>query len=88
VVREVRGAGLMLGIEFDSAATAGTFEIELIARRVVPNHCLNHHEVVRLTPPVCLGDDDVDWLASSVEAAAAAVIASRRKRAATKGERE
>jgi putrescine aminotransferase len=62
LVREVRGAGLLIGIECDSPQTAGELEIELMARKVIPNHCLNHHAVVRLTPPVCLTDEEVDWL--------------------------
>jgi len=75
LVREVRGRGLLLGVELASPALAGELEFELVARRVIPNHCLNHHRVVRLTPPVGLSDDEVAWLLGAVAGAGAAVLA-------------
>jgi putrescine aminotransferase len=80
VVREVRRAGLLIGMEFAEPGAAGDFEIELVARRVVPNHCLNQHAVVRLTPPATLSDREVDWLLDAVTASAAAVTSHRRTR--------
>ncbi|MGB7686724.1 MAG: aminotransferase class III-fold pyridoxal phosphate-dependent enzyme [Solirubrobacterales bacterium] len=82
LVREVRGAGLLIGIEFASPALAGNFEIELVSRNVIPNHCLNNHGVVRLTPPALLSDDEVRWLIHAVSGAAAALLDDRRSRAA------
>jgi putrescine aminotransferase len=79
-VREVRGIGLLLGIEFDSPGLAGDFELELVANRVIPNHCLNQHSVVRLTPPVCLVDSDVSWLLDAIERSAGTIAAHRRAR--------
>jgi len=79
VVREVRGAGLLLGIEFVEPTLCADFEIELVSRGVVPNHCLNAHGVVRLTPPACLSAGDVEWLVEAVAASAEAVGARRRR---------
>ncbi|MDP8942516.1 MAG: aminotransferase class III-fold pyridoxal phosphate-dependent enzyme [Actinomycetota bacterium] len=82
VVRELRGVGLLMGIEFAAPALAGDFEIELVNRRVVPNHCMNQHGVVRLTPPALLTDVEVAWLLDAVEQSANAVTARRRLRGA------
>ncbi|MBS1871201.1 MAG: aspartate aminotransferase family protein [Actinobacteria bacterium] len=80
LVRAVRGRGLLLGVEFAAPAMAGEFEYELVARRVIPNHCLNHHSVVRFTPPACLGDDELRWLLDAVADAGAAVLARNARR--------
>lgn len=80
IVSELRGVGLLIGIEFADPGLAGDFEIELVRRRVVPNHCLNQHAVVRLTPPAVLSDDEVDWLVDAVAGAAKAVSSRRRNR--------
>jgi putrescine aminotransferase len=73
IVREVRGAGLLLGIELESPGLAGDFELELVANRVIPNHCLNRHGVVRLTPPVGLSRGEVSWLLEALAKSAVAV---------------
>ncbi len=80
LVREIRSAGLLIGIECDTPQTAGELEIELMARRVIPNHCLNHHAVVRLTPPACLTDAEADWLLDAAEKSGAALVAKGRSR--------
>jgi putrescine aminotransferase len=80
-VLEVRGAGLLIGIEFASPALAGNFEIELVNRDVIPNHCLNNHGVVRLTPPAFLDEREVRWLIDAIAGAATALLNDRRTRA-------
>jgi putrescine aminotransferase len=67
VVRDVRGVGLLIGIEFTSAAQAAEFMLELLERGVIVNHSLNAGSVVRLTPPAVLDDDDLDFLFNVVE---------------------
>ncbi|MFD5749815.1 aspartate aminotransferase family protein [Streptomyces sp. NPDC127033] len=54
LVREVRGAGLLIGVELDNASMAGELLLEMVDRHVVVNHSLNAHPVVRLTPPATL----------------------------------
>jgi putrescine aminotransferase len=80
IVRDVRGAGLLIGIQFDTPGLTGDFELELVSRRVIPNHCLNEHGVVRLTPPVGLTDGEVSLLLDAVQSSADAVGARRRPR--------
>lgn len=81
LVREVRGAGLLLGIELDAPASAGELELELVARKLIPNHCLNRHAVVRLTPPALMDDGEVDWLLDAARSGVGAVLRRRSRRA-------
>ncbi|MFF3399024.1 aspartate aminotransferase family protein [Streptomyces sp. NPDC002659] len=61
-VREVRGRGLLLGIEFAEPGPAGDLLIELIDNGVIANHSLNSHLVLRLTPPAVLVRSDLEFL--------------------------
>lgn len=75
VVREVRGRGLMLGIEFTEPGPAGDLLIELIQHGVIANHSLNSHLVLRLTPPAILSRGDLDFLYEAVDRACRAQAA-------------
>ncbi|WP_378730154.1 aspartate aminotransferase family protein [Nocardia brasiliensis] len=70
VVREVRGRGLLIGIEFVGAGAALNMMREMLRRRVITSYSLNADQVLRLTPPALLSASDVDWLLSAVQAAA------------------
>ncbi|MFD5813728.1 aspartate aminotransferase family protein [Streptomyces sp. NPDC059618] len=69
VVREVRGRGLMLGIEFAEPGPAGDLLIELIQQGVIANHSLNSHLVLRLTPPAVLDSTDLEFLYEAMDRA-------------------
>lgn len=69
VVREVRGRGLMLGIEFAEPGPAGDLLIELIQHGVIANHSLNSHLVLRLTPPAVLERTDLEFLYEAMDRA-------------------
>jgi acetylornithine/N-succinyldiaminopimelate aminotransferase len=62
---EVRGLGLLLGLEFTSAELARRFVEKTIADGVVVNWTLNADNVVRLAPPLTISDEDIN-LALSV----------------------
>ncbi|WP_338674562.1 aminotransferase class III-fold pyridoxal phosphate-dependent enzyme [Streptomyces sp. SCSIO 30461] len=70
LVREVRGVGLLIGVEFHDAGTAGEFLLELLERHIIVNHSLNAHAVVRFTPPAVLTGAEVDELSEAVREAA------------------
>ncbi|MFF8865354.1 aspartate aminotransferase family protein [Streptomyces sp. NPDC015139] len=70
LVREVRGEGLLIGVEFHDAGLAGEFLLELLLRDVIVNHSLNAHAVVRLTPPAVLTDTEAQELNEAVEQSA------------------
>jgi len=70
LVVEVRGQGLLVGIEFVSADVATEFMMGLLERRVIASYSLNCHRVLRLTPPATLDQPDLDWLARALDGAA------------------
>lgn len=73
-VTEIRGIGLLLGIEFENAALARRFVAESIARGVVINWTLNADQVVRLAPPLTIIDDEVGFAVDVMAAALNAAI--------------
>ena len=73
LVREVRGVGLLIGIEFIAEHLAADFMLELMHRNVLVSYSLNTHRVVRLTPPALLSDEDVNWLTNALKDSALAL---------------
>jgi len=69
-VREVRGLGLLIGIEFTVDGLAGEMLLELIEAGVIANHSLNSDRVLRLTPPAVLDHREIEFLLEAVERAA------------------
>jgi putrescine aminotransferase len=72
-VYEVRGAGLLIGIDFADPAMAADLFLSLVSNNVVANLSLNSDHVVRLTPPAVMTDSDVEFLFDRFERAAALV---------------
>jgi putrescine aminotransferase len=70
LVAEVRGEGLLIGIDFTSADAATEFLIGLLDSRVIPSYSLNAGNVLRLTPPAILDAADLDWLGLALTSAA------------------
>lgn len=69
LVRETRGAGLLIALEFAHPGLAGETLVELIGRGVLVNHSLNSATVLRLTPPAVLTDAEADLLVTAVAGA-------------------
>ena len=78
LVRDVRGAGLLLGVEFTDPGLAGALVLDLLERGVLVNHSLNAHSVVRLTPPAVLTDAETDRLLEEMAGAAKTLTALER----------
>lgn len=72
-IAEVRGLGLLVGIEFHEAEVAHRFVQETITRGVIVNWTLNVDSVVRLAPPLTIKNDEIDFALGSIEKALAAV---------------
>ncbi len=70
LVREVRGAGLLIGIDFAAPDLAAEFMMALLEKRVITSYSLNTHTVLRLTPPAVLDRADLDLLEAALTAAA------------------
>ncbi|MFJ6786768.1 aspartate aminotransferase family protein [Streptomyces angustmyceticus] len=75
---EVRGAGLLIGVELAEPGLTAELLLELLSRGVLANHSLNSHAVLRFTPPAVLTDRDVDILLTTFEHACTALAESRR----------
>ncbi|MCW2648980.1 MAG: aminotransferase class-III [Pseudonocardiales bacterium] len=69
-VTEVRGQGLLIGLDFVSPETATEFLIGLLDQHVIPSYSLNSSNVLRLTPPALLDSADLRWLGGALNAAA------------------
>jgi putrescine aminotransferase len=80
LVRDVRGRGLLWGLELASDDLAGTAMLELSARGLLLSPCLGRPEVLRLLPPAIVSDAQVTWaiaaLAQALDTARSAVAAS------------
>ncbi|GAA3075418.1 putrescine aminotransferase [Streptomyces olivoverticillatus] len=77
LVVDVRGQGLLIGVEFVEAGLAGELLIELFNHGLVANHSMNGSAVVRFTPPANLTDDEADILLDSFDRATRDLLARR-----------
>ncbi|MFD0313538.1 aspartate aminotransferase family protein [Streptomyces flavalbus] len=75
LVRDVRGRGLLIGIEFSAERAVGELLLELIARDVLVNHSLNSTHVLRLTPPAVADDAALGLFLSTLAEALRATAA-------------
>jgi acetylornithine/N-succinyldiaminopimelate aminotransferase len=66
-VREVRGMGLMLGMELDSAETAKQVVSQLMRRGVLINR--THETVLRFLPPYIVEEKHIDQVIRELDAA-------------------
>ncbi|MFF9275553.1 aspartate aminotransferase family protein [Streptomyces griseosporeus] len=75
LVREVRGRGLLIGLEFGAERAVGELILELVGRGVLVNHSLNAGRVLRLTPPAVVTDDELRLFLAALTEALRAVAA-------------
>ncbi|WP_433326882.1 aspartate aminotransferase family protein [Spirillospora sp. CA-294931] len=69
IVREVRGRGLLIGVELTHPRLAGSLMGALLDQRIIASHSLGADTVVRFTPPAILSDEEVAWFGRGVTAA-------------------
>ncbi|MGW5053115.1 aspartate aminotransferase family protein [Actinokineospora sp. NPDC004072] len=62
LVKDVRGQGLLIGVELVEPGLAGELLTELFNNGVVANHSMTGSAVVRFTPPAILTDVEVQTL--------------------------
>ncbi|WBB95649.1 MULTISPECIES: aspartate aminotransferase family protein [unclassified Solwaraspora] len=77
LVVDVRGEGLLIGIELVEAGLAGELLIELFNHGIVGNHSMNGSSVVRFTPPAILSDSDVNFLLEALDGATRDLVDKR-----------
>ena len=66
-VREVRGRGLLIGVEIDPAAA----KARTVCERLMKNGILSketHQTVVRLAPPLIIDAEMIDWAIEQIRA--------------------
>ena len=66
-IREVRGMGLMLGLELESADTAKSVVSALLQRRILINR--THETVLRFLPPYIIQEKHVDEVIRALDSA-------------------
>jgi acetylornithine/N-succinyldiaminopimelate aminotransferase len=71
-VIDIRGTGLLIGIEFAEAAITRQFVAETLSRGVIVNWTLNADRVVRLAPPLIIKEAEVEFALSAIRDALAA----------------
>lgn len=68
VVKEVRGKGLMLGVEFVSREVTQAFVRGCLERGLIVGGTLHTEKVVRIMPPLIIGDDEIAFAVQIMEA--------------------
>jgi len=66
LVREVRGRGLLIGMELDTRRVAARRLVELLAARGVLT-CDTHGTVIRLTPPLVVTREQLAWAIARIK---------------------
>ncbi|MBI3962135.1 MAG: aspartate aminotransferase family protein, partial [Deinococcus sp.] len=60
LIAQVRGRGLMVGVQFPSSDHATAVLSEMALRRVLTTYSLNRPEVMRLAPPLIVSEAEID----------------------------
>jgi len=74
IIKEVRGRGLLVGIEFVNSDVGGLVIAAMFQYKIIAAFAINNPEVLRLEPPAVITEQEVDYvidsLRGSLEAAA------------------
>ena len=60
MISEVRGRGLLIGVQFTDADIAGLVIAGLAQRRVIAAYTLNNPEVIRIEPALTISEEDLN----------------------------
>jgi putrescine aminotransferase len=61
LITEVRGLGLLVGVEFSEEGLAGKVMDGMKARRVIAVYTMNQPQVIRIEPPLNISRKDLDF---------------------------
>jgi len=78
LVIEVRGRGLLIGVELAQPGVVGELVLELLHEGVVVSTSLNEHRVLRFTPPAIMTPAEEAYAVAAVDRAARTVAARLR----------
>ncbi|MDL2280291.1 aspartate aminotransferase family protein [Selenomonadales bacterium OttesenSCG-928-I06] len=62
VIKEVRGKGLMIGIDLFKEGVGGFLIAELIDKGVIVAYTLNNPKVMRIEPPLIITKEEIDYV--------------------------
>jgi len=71
VIHEVRGKGLMIGIELTKEGIGGLILSEMIDKGVLIAYTLNNPKVIRIEPPLIIEKRQIDYVIESMSNALA-----------------
>lgn len=60
IISQVRGKGLLVGVETAKARISGAIICEMIKRRILVSYMLNNHKVIRVEPPLIIRKEEID----------------------------
>ncbi len=73
LIADVRGRGLMMGLEFQAPGIAGMVMSELFQRHVLAVYTLNNERVIRLIPPLVIDEGQLRTVLGLLQESLAAV---------------
>lgn len=69
IIKEVRGKGLMLGIELTKEGIGGLILSEMIDKGVLVAYTLNNPKVIRIEPPLIITGQQIDYVIEAFNSA-------------------
>lgn len=63
-IQEIRGRGLMIGVEVTDEDTAKRIQLELLGEKIIVGV---GHNVLRLSPPLIITKEEIDWALPRIE---------------------
>jgi putrescine aminotransferase len=76
VIKDVRGRGMMLGMELTREGAGGMLMALMIARHIIIAYTLNNPKVIRFEPPLCMPTTVVDLVLTQLREALQEVAAA------------
>jgi acetylornithine/N-succinyldiaminopimelate aminotransferase len=76
-VREVRGLGMLIGLELESAARTRAFAERAFAEGLILGWTLHSDTVIRLAPPLNISEEELGRGMEAIETALAATAGVR-----------
>jgi len=67
LIRNIRGKGLMIGLEFEQAELAELTILSLRQKGIITAYALNNPSVVRLEPPLLITSEQIQFFAQALE---------------------
>ena len=67
LVAQVRGRGLMIGLEMTQEKFGGSLIMEMSKRRVIAVYTLNKPKVIRFEPPLVVTQKEIDTCVEALE---------------------